>query len=216
MARYPEPGRVKTRLARSIGSVRAADLYRAFLLDIDARFRDGPRALVWMYEPAEAPFVSVLPEGGVCLPQCGASLGERMRHCFEALLGAAGTDGEVGFDRVVMIGSDIPHVRDACIEEADEHLGDHDVVIGPSDDGGYYLVGLRRPIDLFSNIEMGTSEVLERTLDVARVAGMRVHLLSRDFDVDEEADLERLRELIRSGERPYLPHTAAVLNSSKV
>jgi rSAM/selenodomain-associated transferase 1 len=210
MARYPEPGRVKTRMACGLGAVRAAELYRAFLLDIEHRFAAGPRPLVWMYEPPDSPFASLLTPGSCCLAQSGESLGQRMRHCFETLMGTG--EDEVGFDRVIMIGSDVPHVRDACIEEADARLSEYDVALGPSDDGGYYLIALRRPVDLFSMIEMGTAHVLEQTLDLARHTGLRVHLLPADFDVDHEADLERLREVIRQNGRAYLPHTAAVLN----
>lgn len=211
MARYPEPGRVKTRLARSIGARRAADLYRAFLLDIDARFTGGSRTLIWMYEPADSPFASLLSAGSLCRPQDGASLGHRMRHCFEALLGSAARGLKGGFERVIMIGSDVPHVRESCLDEAEERLADNDVVLGPSDDGGYYLVALRRPVDLFSMVEMGTEHVLEQTLAAARAANLRVHLLAVDFDVDLEADLPRLRELLRSG-GVRLPHTLAVLD----
>lgn len=208
MARYPQPGRVKTRLARSLGARRAADLYHAFLLDIDARFAAGRRTLVWVYEPADAPFAELLPAGRRCLPQHGAGLGERMRSCFESLL-APDQDG--GFDRVIMIGADVPHVRDACLDEADAKLGSNDVILGPSDDGGYYLVALRRPADLFTMIEMGTPRVLEQTLAAVVAAGLRAHLLPVDFDVDDIDDLERLRRELGGSDRPSLPHTVAAL-----
>lgn len=210
MARYPELGKVKTRLAQAIGARRALDLYRAFLLDLDERFADGTRQLVWMYEPADAPFATLLRPGRMCLPQQGVNLGERMRHCFETLLKPAAA----GFDHVIMIGSDVPHVRDAWIEEADRRLDDHDVVLGPSEDGGYYLVALRQPHDLFSMIEMGTPYVLEQTLDVARAADLKTHILPLDFDIDGEADLKRLRDLLSEADAPLLPHTLAALDES--
>lgn len=210
MARYPEPGQVKTRLARSEGAERAAQIYRAFLLDIEARFAGGARPVVWMHEPADAPFASLLRPGSFCLPQVGETLGERMRWSFEALLGTA--EDEVGFDRVIMIGADVPHISDACIENADAMLADYDVVLGPSDDGGYYLVGLRRAVDLFSMVEMGTATVLEETIALAGVRRLKIYLLDSDFDIDDAADLDRLRALIRRKGEAFLPHTAAVLN----
>jgi rSAM/selenodomain-associated transferase 1 len=204
MARYPEAGKVKTRLAKSIGAQPAADLYRAFLLDLQQRFANDARPLVWMYDPPDAPF-STLVSAGVCIPQQGRDLGERMRHCFEALFGSS-------FDRVIMIGSDVPHVRDAAIDEAERHLDDHDVVLGPSQDGGYYLIALRQPRDLFSMVEMGTPKVLERTLEVIRSAGLDAYLLPPVFDIDEEDDLRRLRDLLTQPGAPQLPHTTRVLN----
>jgi 2-phospho-L-lactate guanylyltransferase (CobY/MobA/RfbA family) len=121
-----------------------------------------------------------------------------------------GLGGE--FDRVIMIGSDVPHVRDAAIDEAERHLDDHDVVLGPSQDGGYYLIALRQPRDLFSMVEMGTPKVLERTLEVIRSAGLDAYLLPPDFDIDEEDDLRRLRDLLTQPGAPQLPHTTRVLN----
>ena len=212
MARYPEPGQVKTRLARVIGVEPAAALYRAFLSDIEMRFAGGPRVLVWMYEPPDAPFSSLLTPGSLCLPQAGTDLGARMLHCFERLLAPKEPGDELAFDRVIMIGADVPHVRDSCIAEADERLGDHDVVLGPSVDGGYYLIALRRPVDLFSSIEMGTPRVLEQTVAAVRRAGLKLHLLPFDFDVDEAEDVERLRLALCDHDRAALPRTAAVLS----
>jgi rSAM/selenodomain-associated transferase 1 len=207
MARYPALGKVKTRLAATIGAQRALDLYRAFLLDLDERFSDGDFQLVWMYAPAAAPFSALMRSSSICLPQEGVDLGERMRRCFEVLLESESTR----FTRVVMIGSDVPHIRGEAIDEAARRLDDHDVVIGPSDDGGYYLIGLRRPHDLFSTVDMGTPLVLEQTLRAVRAAGLTLHQLPVDFDVDEESDLTRLRSLLREAGAPRLSRTMAVL-----
>jgi rSAM/selenodomain-associated transferase 1 len=208
MARYPELGKVKTRLAQAIGAPRALALYRAFLRDLDERFAGGKRTLVWMYEPAGAPFAAMMPAGRTCVPQRGVGLSERMRGGFEELLPPGGE-----FDKVVMIGADVPHVRDEWIAEADERLADHDVVLGPSDDGGYYLIALRRPHDLFSMADMGTPRVFEQTLAAARRAGLAVHLLPRSFDVDLEADLLRLSRALSQPGSPTLAHTTAVLHA---
>lgn len=210
MARYPELNKVKTRLARTIGAQRTLDLYRAFLLDIAARFGRGEQQLVWMYEPSAAPFATLFTGEPTCLAQRGASLSERMHDCFVQLLRPAGT-----FARVVMIGSDVPHVRDEWIAEADERLADHDVVLGPSDDGGYYLIGLRRVHDLFSMVEMGTARVFEQTMAAARRANLAVHLLPPSFDVDLEGDLLRLLRALSVPGSPALAHTMAVLRRLK-
>lgn len=208
MTRYPEPGKVKTRLAATIGAELATALYRAFILDLHARFAAGPWALVWMYEPPDAPFEALVGAGSVCQPQRGAELGERMRNCFEMLLGGAGS-----YDRVIMIGADVPHIDAAHIDEADRTLRDHDVVLGPSADGGYYLIALRQPHDVFSAIAMGGSTVLSQTLEAAKRAGLRHRLLPPSFDIDDESDLKRLCQLLHEPNAPELPHTRAILGN---
>ncbi len=205
MARSPRIGEVKTRLARDIGAERAYRVYRAFLHDIDARFAGGRRTLVWAFHPPDADFKAQTGTAARCMPQHGDQLGERMRNVFQELC-------EEGFGRVIMIGADVPHVRDEWIEEAEAQLGTADVVLGPTDDGGYYLVAMRAPHDIFAGIAMSTARVLEETLRRAAASGLRVHLLPRSFDVDEGRDLVRLREFLRHAEADArLACTAAVL-----
>ncbi|MBI4514478.1 MAG: TIGR04282 family arsenosugar biosynthesis glycosyltransferase [Deltaproteobacteria bacterium] len=202
MARYPEIGRVKTRLARAIGDDRAHALYRAFLRDIEARFAGQRRTLVWAFHPPQSDFAAVVGRGR-CLPQVGGDLGERLHNCFRSLC-------REGFDCALIIGGDAPHVREAWLDEAEHALARAEVVLGPSADGGYYLIGMRQPHDLFSGIEMSTPRVLAETLAKAQTAGLRVHLLPESFDVDEESDVARLRALlVHDGSQ--LPCTAALL-----
>lgn len=206
-ARYPAVGEVKTRLAETIGAPRACALYRAFLQDIEARFAAGPRAFVWMFSPAERDFAALVSPGVRCLPQVGRDLGERLYNCVRQLC-----DG--GFERVIVIGADVPHVRDAWLDEAEQQLDTADVVLGPSDDGGYYLVAMRATHDLFTGIAMSTPRVLADTLAKAARAGLRVHLLPNSFDIDTAADLDRLRRLLDEEGPMWLPRTAAVLRDS--
>lgn len=207
MARCPVVGQVKTRLARVIGTERACALYGAFLRDIETRFRGGHRALVWAYHPPSADFSSVVGPGARCLPQTGQDLGERLLNCFRRLCGD-------GFEPVIIIGGDAPHVRDEWLNEAEQRLGHADVVLGPSTDGGYYLVAMRVPHDVFTGIKMSTASVLAETVHKADTAGLRVHLLPQSFDVDEADDLVRLRRLLAGdGCDERLPHTAAMLKS---
>lgn len=210
MARYPRLGEGKTRLANAIGPERTYRLYRAFLADIDARFAGGRRALVWAFHPPDADFAALTRSGARCLPQCGDSLAARMWNCFHALC-------REGYERIIMIGSDVPHVRDEWLDEAEAQLDSADVVIGPTDDGGYYLVAMRAPYDVFTDIPMGTDRVLVETLRKAAIQGLRVHLLPRSFDIDEEHDLVQLRALLaRADCSVQLPHTAAVLAEGAV
>ena len=139
------------------------------------------------------------------MPQTGDGLGERMHNCFRRLCAD-------GFDKVILIGTDVPHLRDQWLDEAEAALDSADVVLGPTDDGGYYLIAMRQPHDLFSGIEMSTARVLADTLTKAHAAGLTVHLLARTFDIDEADDLSRLRALLEHDRvQPPLPHTAALL-----
>ena len=210
MARYPRLGEGKTRLANAIGAERTYRLYRAFLKDIDTRFAGGRRTLVWAFYPPDTDFAALIRPGSRCLAQSGAGLGARMWNCFHALC-------REGYERIIMIGADVPHVRDEWLDEAEAQLDSADVVLGPTDDGGYYLVAMRAPHDVFTDIPMGTDRVLVETLRKAAIEGLRVHLLPRSFDIDEEHDLVQLRALLaRADCSVQLPHTAAVLAEGAV
>lgn len=208
MAKYPEPGQVKTRLASAIGPQAACTLYRAFILDTAARLATLDFPITWAYAPAEAPFASLLP-GARCLAQEGRDLGERMASATAAVLA-------VDPMPVLVVGTDSPHLPLAALTDAAAALaGDADVVVGPADDGGYWLVGLRAPTPgLFERIAWGDSSVFTETLDRAGDLGLRVHLAAGTFDVDEPDALEDLRALLRRGE-VELPHTARLLGISR-
>jgi len=205
MAKYPAPGTVKTRLARQVGAEGAAALSAAFMRDLDARLGASGLAVVWAVWPATAPFERVLP-GARYLAQEGADLGERM----------AGVAARVLAEQrrpVVLLGADAPHLDIALVRAAGTLLarGDAEFVLGPADDGGYYLLGLRRFAPaVFRGIEWSGRRVCADTEARLGVLGVRYRLLEASFDVDEPADLVRLMELMHAG-RIALPHTAAVL-----
>lgn len=204
MARHPEPGRVKTRLARAFGAEAAAALYRAFVGDLAERLSALPYAVTWAVDPPDAPFETVVP-GARFRGQDGADLGERMARAFAAEFAA-------GEGPVAVIGTDTPHLPAEALAGAAAALGrDADVVIGPALDGGYYLLGLTAPAPaLFSGIPWSTDAVLAATLARARMLGLRTHLLPETFDVDEPTDVARLLDLLSSGDAT-LPRTESVL-----
>ncbi len=206
MARHPTPGRVKTRLARGIGADAACSLHRAFLADIGARFGSHSELeLVWAYEPAGADFATVVGARSPCFAQEGGELGERMHNAFRHLLAHR-------YSRVVMIGADVPHLADDVVDEALRRLDDVDVVLGPSDDGGYYLVAMRAAHDIFQTVPMGTDQVLAATLARIEALNLAVHLLPPTFDIDDIDDLRRLRRLLDDSVwQQRLPHTARAL-----
>ncbi len=206
-ARRPAPGEVKTRLAAAMGAERAAELYAAFVQDLAGRLRDPPFAVRWSIAPPLADFASrfgIAPEG--CREQEGPDLGARMLGTFIAMQ-------REGFSRCAIVGSDVPQLRIGRIEEGLAALDAADLVLGPAVDGGYYLVALREPHDVFAGVPWSSSVVLERTLERAAALGLRVRLLEPDFDVDTAEDLERLRDLLRRPERRReMPATSRLLD----
>jgi hypothetical protein len=203
MARQPEPGKVKTRLARVVGEERACALYSAFLQDLSAELRGAPWQVVWAVEPPGTDLAPLLGPDQVQIDQSGTDLGERMQHCFATLFARGAT-------RVVMIGADAPHLGGACIAEAFSALDRNDVVLVPTADGGYCLIGLTKPADLFSGIAMGTADVLAQTRQRIAHLGLMASILPPTFDIDELADVARLEAEIEAG-AVALPHTAAVV-----
>lgn len=194
VAKAPRPGESKTRLIPAVGPDGAARVAAAMLRDTSAMAasvaleRSGMRVAV-CFAPAgaEAEVRRHVPAAVLAVEQAPGSLGERLQRAFADLFAT-------GAGRVVAIGSDSPTLPASTIGSAFEALRlGADVVIGPSRDGGYYLIGLRQPIpELFERVPWSTSRVLTTTLDRAADAGASVDLLPVWYDVDEPADLEDL------------------------
>jgi rSAM/selenodomain-associated transferase 1 len=190
MAKAPRPGQVKTRLCPPLAPAEAAELSRCFLRDKIAQVRALPGAqpaLAYTPAGARAEFEALAP-GFTLVPQRGPGLGERIVHAI-ADLAALGHRG------VVLTDTDTPTLPPGCLAEAVRVLeaAEADAVVGPTDDGGYYLIGLRAPAPaLFDGVPWSTDAVLNRTLERARDLGLAVRLLPRWFDVDTGPELERL------------------------
>lgn len=186
-ARWPVTGGVKTRLSPAFPAAMACELYRAMLEDAvlaceGAGVRE--RFLYWADAPADRRAFGD-PEGVVVRSQEGRGLGERLGRAFGELL--TGPD-----DRAVVIGADCPELEPAIIRETFDALASCDLVVGPASDGGYVLIGLRRPTPaLFEGIAWGTERVLEQTLERAKRAGLATALLGGLADLDTPADLVR-------------------------
>lgn len=206
-AKQPVAGRTKTRLCPPLSHAAAAELYACFLHDTLALARHVPassRVIVYQPEEAASYFAALAPDFDL-LPQQGADLGERMERCFTTVLGA-------GPGAAVLIGSDIPTLPAAYVNRAFALLGEHDLVLGPSDDGGYYLIGMRRPHPrLLREVTMSTPTVLRDTLAIAAELGLRTALLPGWYDVDTPADLTRLRAELAAAPPVVAPHTRAWL-----
>ena len=172
-AKHWRPGRVKTRLARDLGDDAAAQLSRAFLATLLLRFSAIAERQLLCFTPAAAvdAFASLPIARWELSPQVEGNLGQRMQHYFDSGF-------EHGMQRGVLIGSDSPDLPREYVDRAFEMLASHDVVLGPSIDGGYYLVGAsQRTPPIFADIAWSTPQVWTETLERLRQACIAPALL---------------------------------------
>jgi hypothetical protein len=194
MAKAPRPGKVKTRLSPPLTLDQSAAINICFLRDttenIGAVSASGVSAGIISYTPVgdEALFDNLLPTEFALIPQRGDGFGERLLATAEDLL-------VCGYSSVCLIDSDSPTVPAAAFEQAVDELarpGDR-VVLGPSNDGGYYLIGLKRAHSkLFEDINWSTSSVFDETVAAANTANLETIILPLWYDVDDAATLEIL------------------------
>ena len=189
VAKKPAPGLTKTRLCPPLDGKQAADLYECFLRDTLAIMRrvSGVRlGVVYLPKDAGAYFQKLAPDMA-CFQQRGESLGERLDNLLTDVLSS-------GAGKAVVINSDSPNLPEVYLSQAFEKLNVADVVLGPTIDGGYYLVGMKEPHpQLLREVQMSTSSVLEDTLKLATSSGLKVSLLPEWYDIDKVEDLQRLR-----------------------
>lgn len=187
-AKYWQPGQVKTRLAKDLGDSTAAELYHQMLLTLLTRLEALESQITLYYSPPERESeFRRLPGKHDCAPQPTGGLSERSRHYFDQTLAS--------YQKVIIIGSDIPHISLHQIETAFDLLDQVPMVIGPAEDGGYYLLGLTEAANfLFDDIQWSSSVVLEQTLERAREHQLNYCLLQPEFDLDDLHELTRFRD----------------------
>jgi rSAM/selenodomain-associated transferase 1 len=198
-AKQPEPGKTKTRLAPPLNAETAARLYGCFLADTleTARQIQGIERIIAYDDPQAEPYFAVLAPDFRHFAQTGAGLGKRMHNALACIFSA-------GYRRAVIVGSDLPHLPAQTIEQGFQSLRQGaEVVLGPSADGGYYLVGLTRPQPQLFDLPMSTSQVLHLTLERAKRLSLKLALLEKNFDIDTAQDLEKLSQLLR--DHPDIP-----------
>ncbi len=217
MTKAPQPGKVKTRLVPPLTTGEAAELNKCFLADTAASISNicSRRSMndaaktelrgqlrvshseaatgavgIAVYTPigAESAYNEILSPDFVLLPQRGEKFGERLHFAAVDLF-------TCGFESVCLIDSDSPTVPAESFAQAVKLLqrpGDR-IVLGPCDDGGYYLIGIKDPHqEIFERIDWSTERVLAQTKQRARELGLEVKLLPAGYDVDDEASLRRL------------------------
>jgi rSAM/selenodomain-associated transferase 1 len=210
MAKAPSAGSVKTRLTPPLTSEEASVLSACFLRDTANNVCDQSADGVIVFTPAEKRelFDGIVPKSFQLLAQRGESLGDRLLNATTDLLAA-------GYDSICLINSDSPTLPPAILLSAIEALapeGDR-LVLGPAEDGGYYLIGLKNPHQiLYDRIAWSTSEVLAHTVERAKQISLPMVMLPEWYDVDDAVTLDRLcRELFSShrfSENGYHPYAA--------
>jgi len=207
MARAPRAGKVKTRLCPPLTPAQAAGFYACLIDDVLKGLAGSHGWDSWIaYTDESGEYFRLYEERGFSLlRQRGDSLGARMHGIFVDLLSA-------GYRSVVVVGSDVPGVNAGSAGHAFSLLeaGEDRVVLGPSDDGGYYLIGLRTPlVGLFEGIAWSTPEVLAQTLERAAALDAGVATIASCYDVDVIEDLVRLWTDLRRSDslRSSLPKT---------
>ena len=196
MAKEPKLGSTKTRLCPPLSLEGAVRLYEALLLDtiemteklVGIDGNDGIDLAIAITPPeSQGYFESISPPGTLQLPVTCADIGECLTKVLGQLLA-------LGYKKVIALNADGPSLPMEFIQDAIELLDKNDLVFGPSEDGGYYLIGMKEKTpEIFTGIAWSTSQVLEQTLAKAESLGLKVALTSLWYDIDTFADIERLR-----------------------
>ncbi|MCO5387646.1 MAG: TIGR04282 family arsenosugar biosynthesis glycosyltransferase [Desulfosporosinus sp.] len=183
MTRVPVPGKTKTRLMPHLSAEECAGFHEACLKDIIKVQRELKKpANIFYSEKLTEKFMTMFPKESQFISQEGDNLGERMSQAFRISL--------QDYKFTLMVGSDLPHLTVRLLQSAFEALEQHDVVLGPALDGGYYLIGLKQFIpDLFTGITWGSSEVFRQTIERVHSLGLSYRLLQTMQDLDTIEDL---------------------------
>ncbi len=206
----PRIGEVKTRLARDIGAENAQKLYRAMVEDLLQNLRgpDNFDLLITLWpENAEPEVRNWLNWKGQITTQSQGNLGDKLQHAF-------GNGFAQGYQRIVIIGSDLPELSSSVINDSFKQLHTYSLILGPATDGGYYLIGLRSPhTELFTGINWSTSDVLKKTLENADKAGLHHFLLPDMQDIDKYDDIWIRWKELKNSKKENLSKTMLVLQS---
>jgi rSAM/selenodomain-associated transferase 1 len=208
MAKRPEPGLTKTRLSPTLDRVEAAALFTCFLRDkltMMQTIEIAQPAVAYSPQKARGYFEQFAPDV-LLIPQTGENLAQSLCNIFEVTL-------NLGFEQVLAIDGDSPDLPTSYLRDAFHALDDPkvDVTLGPTEDGGYYAIGMRRLHRMLFDVEMSTPSVYADTLAQAEGAGLKITSLPIWYDVDRPEDLVRLRGSLASGAAERAPATAAFL-----
>jgi rSAM/selenodomain-associated transferase 1 len=214
LVKYPEKGSVKTRLATILGDEHAVGLYKCFILDMLATLETTSAVICLCYTPdhAEQHFRTWLGNHYLYMAQQGNDLGERMQHAFQEAF-------QRGFERVLILGSDLPDLPSYCITRAFDQLRAFDSVIGPSGDGGYYTLGFQKETfspEVFQGILWSHSSVYAETFKKLEQENVTFFILPSWNDIDNLDELQQWYTRNRSDETTRAKHTMQYINANEV
>lgn len=213
VAKQPAPGQTKTRLSPPLAPEQASALYECFFFDTLDQMRcvDHARRVI-AYLPLDArDYFHRFERDFELIPQNGHDLGSRLDHALTSYLSQ-------GYERVVIMDSDSPTLPSVYLSQAFNALTDGaDVTLGPCDDGGYYLIGIKKPAPrLLREVQMSTSTVTADTIALAEEEGLRVSLLPTWYDVDDAVSLLRLMKEVENLNSNVAVHTRKFLGQSSI
>jgi len=211
VAKRPTPGKTKTRLSPPLTPELASALYECFLfdtLDQIRQVRDAQHVIAYL---DEYDYFQRLAPDFELIPQEGHDLGERLDNALTFYLSR-------GYERVVIMDSDSPTLPPDYLSRAFHILSDSaDVVLGPCDDGGYYLIGLKKPTPrLLREVHMSTPTVAADTMALAKEEGLNLVMLPTWYDIDDIASLSRLIKEIEELELVSPTHTCYFLQQNQI
>ena len=209
MAKEPRVGSTKTRLCPPMTFEEAAQLYEALLLDtieIGTTLKGIDLAIAVTPTESTPYFEKVAPNTILVPIDC-----EDIGQCLSKVLNHL---SNMGYIKVMALNSDGPSLPTEYIQQAVDRLDDHDLVFGPSEDGGYYLIGIKEMSDqIFTDIEWSTSNVLSQSLAKCENLGLKVDLLPSWYDIDTATDIERLRKELTTLPDQALRNTRRLLET---
>lgn len=194
--RLPIPGRTKTRLEKVFSKEDCARLHIEFLKDLSICIEKTNLDCFLFYTPEgdTSKLNEIFKDKVNYRPQHGTELGERMYNAIQEVLSK-------GYESCILIGSDIPQIKEIDIFEALKNLETTDVVFGPTLDYGYYLVGMKKPHkDVFRNQTYGYGSVLRNTIEAVKASNLTYSLIKPHLDIDEPEDLLDYRKKVRLNE----------------
>lgn len=197
-AKEPEIGRVKTRLSKYLSKAQCLNIYKAFLKDtiaLSGKINCDCKVLAYESNGKSPEYLKKAAKDFLFYRQTGKDLGEKMHNAFKFA-------NKNNMQKTVIIGSDSPDLPSQYIKDAFARLNKKDVVIGPSSDGGYYLIGLNKPcLGLFKNIKWSKADVLEKSIEKSRKLNMKLSVLKTWYDVDEPETLRKLKSTAHNTQR---------------
>jgi rSAM/selenodomain-associated transferase 1 len=194
-AKFPEPGKVKKRIGKVLGMEVSAKLCEAFINDLieEHKDRDYDLYLSFIGHEYKGQYKEMFPEA-ILYVQRGTNMSENVYSAFEDLLD--------DYEKVALIGCDVPHLSSETVIKAFNALDHYDVVIGPAEDGGYYLIGMKEPQDIFEKVPWGGGALLDAQQNILREKHLTFVRIEALPDVDDVVELKHMKKMLEREDAP--------------